>query len=74
MWSWVKRNRTNFVFSALNSRTNFLNFSKMKGNEFLNSVLTKILKMKSSFFRIFILKFVKFLKISNSIGQFSLNR
>jgi hypothetical protein len=46
----------------------------MKGNEFLNSILTKILKMKSSFFRILILNFVKFLKNSNSIGRFSLNR
>jgi hypothetical protein len=41
----------------------------MKGNEFLNFVLTKILKMKSSFFRILISKFVKFLKIQiQSVG------
>jgi uncharacterized UBP type Zn finger protein len=58
-----------FCFFASNNWTNFLNFSRMKGNEFLNFVLTKILKMKSSFFRILISKFVKFLKIQiQSVG------
>jgi hypothetical protein len=40
----------------------------------LNSVLTKILKMKASFFRIFISKFLKILKISNPTCWFSVNR
>jgi hypothetical protein len=66
MWSRVKRNRS--IFFALHNRINFLDFSRMKGNEFLNSVFIKILKIKSSFLGIFISKFVKFLKI------FKLNR
>jgi hypothetical protein len=55
MWSRVKRNRSNFVFFfTLHRRTNFLDFFRMKGNEFLNSVFTKILKMKPSFLGFFI--------------------
>jgi hypothetical protein len=49
MWSKVKRNRSNLVFFTLHRRTDFLNFSRTE-NEFLNSIFTKILKMKSSFF------------------------
>jgi hypothetical protein len=46
----------------------------MKYDELLNFILTKILKMMASFFRIFIPKFLNFLKISNSTGRFSVNR
>jgi hypothetical protein len=43
----VKRNRS--ICFALHNRINFLDFSSVKGNKFLNSVFTKILKIKSSF-------------------------
>jgi hypothetical protein len=46
LWSWVKGNRSSLFFN--NSRT-FLDFYRMKYDKFLNSVLTKILKMKGSF-------------------------
>jgi hypothetical protein len=51
------------IFFTFNNRTNLLDFSRTKDNEFLNSVLTKILKMKASFFRIFISKFLIFFEI-----------
>jgi hypothetical protein len=37
-------------------------FSTTKDNKIFNSVLTKILKMKASFFRVFTSNFLKFLK------------
>jgi hypothetical protein len=73
LWSWVKRNRSNLFF-PFNRQTKFLNFSCTKGNDFLNSVLTKILKMKASFLGFFISKFLKFLKTSNSTSRFSMIR
>jgi hypothetical protein len=49
-------------FFAFNSRTNLLDFFRMRYYILFNSVLTKIHKMKASFFRIFISKFLKFFK------------
>jgi hypothetical protein len=45
----------------------------MKGNEFLNSVFTKILKMKPSFLGFFISFFLK-IKILNQTDRFSVSR
>jgi hypothetical protein len=61
MWSKVKRNRSNLVFFTLHRWTDFLNFSRTE-NEFLNSIFTKILKMKSSFFRNFYFKIYQIFK------------
>jgi hypothetical protein len=54
----------------LHNQINFLIFCRTKVNEFLNSVFIKILKIKSSFLRIFILRFIKnwkFLKLNQSV-------
>jgi hypothetical protein len=47
---------------------NIHNFSSMQYDEFLNSVLIKILKMNPSFLGFFISTNFKFLKISNGTG------
>jgi hypothetical protein len=44
-----QRARTSGSLFALHNRINFLDFCRMKGNEILNYVFTKILKIKSSF-------------------------
>jgi hypothetical protein len=49
-------------------------FSTTKDNKIFNSVLTKILKMKASFFRVFYFKFSQIFEISNSTGRFLVNR
>jgi hypothetical protein len=67
MWSRVKKNRSNLAFFALHRQTDFLDFSRTKGNKFLNSIFTKILKMKSSFFGFLFQN----LKISNLTDRFS---
>jgi hypothetical protein len=71
--SWVRRNRSKHFF-YFNTHRTFLDFYRTKSNIFLNSVLTKILQMKASFLRFFILNFLKFLKSSNSTGRFSVDR
>jgi hypothetical protein len=48
-----------------------MNFS---GQNILNSVLTKNLKINASFSRIFYFKILKISEISNSTGRFSVNR
>jgi hypothetical protein len=70
--SWIKRKRS--IFSYFNTRRIFLDFSMMQYDRFLNSVLTKVLKMKPSFLGFFISKIFKFLKISNRISWFSVSR
>jgi hypothetical protein len=62
--SWVKRNRLTCFFFYFNIH----NFSSMQYDEFLNSVLIKILKMNPSFLGFFISTNFKFLKISNGTG------
>jgi hypothetical protein len=56
------------IFFNFNTRHTFLDFSGTKGNVFLNSILTKILQMKASFFRIFNFK------ISQIFENFKFNR
>jgi hypothetical protein len=46
-----------FFFSNFNNNQTLLEFSKMQFDEFLNYVLTRILKMKPSFLGFFILIF-----------------
>jgi hypothetical protein len=60
LWSWVKENRSKWIFFYFNSGRTLLEFSRRKYDEFFNSILTKILQMKAGFLGFLFQIFLKF--------------